>query len=90
MLLEPYFNMKNKINQNIYPWIVKWHFIGGIISAPIVVILAITGLIYLFKDKYEAPQKAALAHIEQKTESKMSFQQQWQLAKKEWKKVLEK
>lgn len=79
--------MKSKINQNIYPWIVKWHFIGGIISAPIVVILAITGLIYLFKDKYEAPQKAALTHIEQKTESKMNFQQQWQLAKKEWKKV---
>ncbi|UTA69046.1 PepSY domain-containing protein [Emticicia sp. 21SJ11W-3] len=79
--------MKNKINKNIYPWIIKWHFIGGIISAPIVILLALTGLIYLFKDKYEAPQKAAFAHIEQKTENKMSFQQQWQLAKKEWKKV---
>ncbi|MFD2520621.1 PepSY-associated TM helix domain-containing protein [Emticicia soli] len=79
--------MKNKTSKNIYPWIVKWHFIGGIISAPIVILLALTGLIYLFKDKYEAPQKAALAHIEQKTENKMSFQQQWQLAKKEWKKV---
>ncbi|GAB3522035.1 PepSY domain-containing protein [Emticicia fontis] len=80
-------DMKNKISKNIYPWIVKWHFIGGIISAPIVILLATTGLIYLFKDKYEAPQKAALTHIEQKTENKMSFQEQWQLAKKEWKKV---
>jgi uncharacterized iron-regulated membrane protein len=79
--------MKNNISKSIYPWIVKWHFIGGVISAPIVIILALTGLIYLFKDKYEAPQKVALAHVEQKTQSKMSFQEQWQLAKKEWEKV---
>ncbi|WP_439482381.1 PepSY-associated TM helix domain-containing protein [Cyclobacterium plantarum] len=78
--------MKNTINKNIYPWIMKWHFIGGIISAPILVILAITGLIYLFKDSYEAPQKQALTHIEQKAENKMSYQQQWELAKAEWEK----
>ena len=64
----------------------KWHFIGGIVSAPIVVILAITGIIYLFKDNYEAPQKRELLQIEQKTENKMSFQKQWEFAQKEWKK----
>lgn len=78
--------MKNNIRKNIYPWIWKWHFIGGIISAPFVLVLAITGFIYLFKDNYEAPQKKVLTRIEQKTENKMSFQQQWVLAKKEWKK----
>jgi uncharacterized iron-regulated membrane protein len=78
--------MKNNISKNIYPWIWKWHFIGGIISAPFVLVLAITGFIYLFKDNYEAPQKKVLTRIEQKTENKMSFQQQWVLAKKEWKK----
>jgi uncharacterized iron-regulated membrane protein len=51
-----------------------------------VLVLAITGFIYLFKDNYEAPQKKVLTRIEQKTENKMSFQQQWSLAKKEWKK----
>lgn len=79
--------MKNKISKNIYPWIWKWHFIGGIISAPVVAILAITGLIYLFKDSYEAPKKQALTRIEQKSENKMSFQQQWELAKTEWEKA---
>jgi uncharacterized iron-regulated membrane protein len=79
--------MKQFISKNIYPWIWKWHFIGGIISAPIVVILSITGIIYLFKDNYEAPQKQILTHIEKKTENKISFQQQWELAKTEWKKA---
>jgi uncharacterized iron-regulated membrane protein len=78
--------MKNNIKKNIYPLIWKWHFIGGIVSAPIVVILAITGIIYLFKDNYEAPQKQELLRIEQKTENKMSFQQQWAFAQKEWEK----
>lgn len=79
--------MKNKIIKNIYPWIWKWHFIGGIISAPIVITLAITGIIYLFKDNYEAHTKQALSQIEQKTENKISYQQQWELAKNEWEKV---
>ncbi|PKP15650.1 MAG: PepSY domain-containing protein, partial [Bacteroidetes bacterium HGW-Bacteroidetes-23] len=48
---------------------------------------AFTGLIYLFKDSYEAPQKQALTRIEQRSEIKMSFQQQWELAKNEWGKV---
>jgi uncharacterized iron-regulated membrane protein len=78
--------MKKFIQKNIYPLIWKWHFIGGIVSAPIVVILAITGIIYLFKDNYEAPQKRELLQIEQKTENKMSFQKQWEFAQKEWKK----
>jgi uncharacterized iron-regulated membrane protein len=79
--------MKNKINKNIYPWIWKWHFIGGFLSAPIAVILAVTGIIYLFKDNYEAPQKKTLTYIEYKTEPKMSFQQQWEFAKTQWQKV---
>ncbi|NJO89648.1 MAG: PepSY domain-containing protein [Chloroflexia bacterium] len=78
--------MKKRIIKNIYPWIWKWHFIGGIISAPIVITLAITGIIYLFKDSYEAPRKLELLQIEQKTENKMNFQQQWEFAQKEWKK----
>ncbi|MCL7988468.1 PepSY domain-containing protein [Sphingobacterium sp. lm-10] len=76
--------MKKKISKQIYPWIWKWHFIGGMISAPIVILLAITGLIYLFKDSYEAPQKQIMMRIEQKTDSKMSFQQQWELVQTAW------
>ncbi|UAB82387.1 PepSY domain-containing protein [Marixanthomonas sp. SCSIO 43207] len=46
--------MKNKkLNQ----WLWKWHVIAGLISAPFIVLLAITGGIYLFKDTYEKGRK---------------------------------
>lgn len=69
--------MKNKkLNQ----WLWKWHFIAGLISLPFVILLAITGGIYLFKDKYEAPKQAHIKTV--KVEGKaMSFDEQWQLAK---------
>jgi uncharacterized iron-regulated membrane protein len=72
--------------KNIYQWIWRWHFIGGIISAPIVIMLAITGGIYLFKDTYEAPQKILLKQVNQKSENRISYQQQLELAKEKWKK----
>ncbi len=73
--------------KNIYQWIWKWHFIAGIISAPIVIILAITGIIYLFKDTYEAPQKLSLKQVHQKTGNRISYQQQWEVAKANWDKA---
>ena len=52
--------MKNKeINQ----WLWKWHIIAGLVSMPIVLILAITGGIYLFKDRYEAPRQQRIKKI---------------------------
>lgn len=69
--------MKNrKLNQ----WLWKWHFIAGLVSLPFVILLAITGGIYLFKDKYEAPQQAQIKTIEV-TGKPISYQQQWELAK---------
>ncbi|MGJ8734824.1 MAG: PepSY domain-containing protein, partial [Cellulophaga sp.] len=69
--------MKNrKLNQ----WLWKWHFIAGLISLPFVVLLAITGGIYLFKEAYEAPKQAHIKTV--KVEGKaISYQEQWQLAK---------
>ncbi|EPR67676.1 PepSY-associated TM helix domain-containing protein [Cyclobacterium qasimii] len=79
--------MKKTINQNIFPWIWKWHFIGGIISAPVIIILAITGILYLFRDSYEASQIQRLSQVEEMAGDKMTYQQQWELVKKEWEKV---
>ncbi|OEK09704.1 peptidase [Flavivirga aquatica] len=69
--------MKNKkLNQ----WLWKWHFIAGLISLPFVVLLAITGGIYLFKDNYEAPKQEHIKVV--KVEGKaISYQKQWELAK---------
>ena len=70
--------MKNrKLNQ----WLWKWHFIAGLISLPFVILLAITGGVYLFKDQYEAPKQAHIKTV--KVEGNViSFTKQWELAKK--------
>ena len=71
--------MKNrKLNQ----WLWKWHFIAGIIALPFVILLAITGGIYLFKDTYEAPKQAHIKFVKAETDANaISYQKQWELAK---------
>ncbi len=71
-----------KLNQ----WLWKWHFIAGLIALPFVVLLAITGGVYLFKDNYEAPQYKKIKEVEAFGAS-ASFQEQWDLAKKAGKKA---
>ncbi|WP_299443290.1 PepSY domain-containing protein [uncultured Aquimarina sp.] len=63
---------KSKLNK----WLWKWHFIAGIISLPFVLILSITGMIYLFKSDYEAPRQK---HIKEVTVigTPISLQEQW-------------
>lgn len=73
--------MKQHLNQ----WIWKWHFIGGLVSIPIVVLLSVTGIIYLFKDDYEQPIKEKLTAISPKGE-KLTYEQQWQIAQAQWEK----
>lgn len=71
--------MKNKkLNQ----WLWKWHFIAGLISLPFVILLAITGGVYLFKDNYDVPKQAHIKTIKVENEA-ISYQEQWQLAKPE-------
>jgi len=71
--------MKN----NLYNWIWKWHFIGGLISLPVILLLAITGTVYLFKDDYEKPIKEKLMTVKAVGEP-LSYQQQWEIAKQNW------
>ncbi|MEC3906232.1 PepSY domain-containing protein [Tamlana sp. 2201CG12-4] len=75
--------MKNKkLNQ----WLWKWHFIAGLISLPFVLLLAITGGIYLFKDSYEAPKQTHIKTVKATGEA-ISYQGQWELAKSALKKA---
>lgn len=66
-----------------YNWIWKWHLIGGLVSLPVVLILAITGIIYLFKDQYEEPLHASIRRVEIGGE-KLTYQEQWDRAKSSW------
>jgi len=69
--------MKHKeLNQ----WLWKWHFIAGLISLPFVILLAITGGVYLFKDNYNTPRQAHIKTIKPVGQP-ISYSAQWQLAK---------
>lgn len=61
----------------------KWHYIGGLFTLPVVIVLAVTGLIYLCKDYYEAPQRAELRTVSSVGEG-LSLSEQLKIATANW------
>ncbi len=45
--------MKSKKIKQLNKWMWKWHFIAGVILMPFILLLTITGTVYLFKGIYE-------------------------------------
>ncbi len=70
--------MKNK---KLHQWLWKWHFIAGIVSLPFVVILSITGGIYLFNPKVTQKTKKSLQVNIAKKKEVISYQKQWEIVK---------
>ena len=68
-----------KKNEKLNKWLWKWHFIAGIISLPFIIILSITGGIYLFKGDYEASKHENIKIVTVKG-TPISLQQQWEIA----------
>ena len=75
------------MKKTAYNWIWKWHFLGGLVVFPIVLLLAVTGIIYLFKDQYEKPRHAEFKQVEI-SGNKISYQDQWQKANRSWDKKI--
>ncbi|WP_280936736.1 PepSY-associated TM helix domain-containing protein [Aquimarina sp. 2201CG14-23] len=69
--------MKKKSTLHIWLW--KWHFVAGLISLPFVLILSITGTIYLFKSDYETPRQKHIKEVVVQG-SPISLQEQWEIA----------
>ena len=69
-------------NAKLNAWLWKWHFIAGIISLPLIVLLSITGGIYLFNADYEQKTKTSLQKVEV-AENRISFQEQLELITQE-------
>lgn len=68
-----------KLNQ----WLWKWHFIAGIISLPFVIVLSITGGIYLFKSDVENEVIQEIQKINsKKNTNQLSYDKQWEIAQK--------
>lgn len=74
------------MKKNIYNWVWKWHLIAGLFSLPIVLILSITGIIYLFKDNYEKVQYEEVTKVKP-TKKSISYQEQWVIAQSLWDKT---
>ncbi len=77
------FNFKKKIMKytNSNQWLWKWHVIGGLVSLPFVLVLAVTGGIYLFKDNVEKPVLDTLKKVTIQ-QNPISYNEQLQLATK--------
>ncbi len=69
--------MKKKSKLNSWLW--KWHFIAGLISLPFVLILSITGTIYLFKSDYETPKQKNIKEVTVQG-TPILLQEQWRIA----------
>ncbi|MEL4308559.1 PepSY-associated TM helix domain-containing protein [Joostella sp. CR20] len=65
----------NKLNK----WLWKWHFIAGLISLPFILLLSVTGTIYLFKAQYEAPIYKPIKEVIAEG-TPISYQEQWEIA----------
>ncbi|MBE7690182.1 PepSY-associated TM helix domain-containing protein [Tenacibaculum piscium] len=75
--------MKNKkLNQ----WLWKWHFIAGLISLPFILVLSITGAVYLFNPDVQSNAIAKIQDVENLHKTPISYQQQWEIAKEKLKK----
>ena len=68
-----------KKNQQLNIWLWKWHFIAGIIALPFIILLSITGGVYLFKDRYEKPLYQHIKEVKA-IGTPISFQEQWAIA----------
>lgn len=52
-----------KKNEKLNKWLWKWHVIAGLISLPFILVLSVTGGIYLFKGDYETPRQKHIKEV---------------------------
>ncbi|WP_459211784.1 PepSY-associated TM helix domain-containing protein [Aquimarina rhabdastrellae] len=69
-----------KKNLSLHIWLWKWHFIAGMIALPFIIVLAITGGIYLFKNDYQAATVAKTKHISPHKGATISLEKQKEVA----------
>lgn len=68
-------------NIKLNAWLWKWHFIAGVISLPFIILLSITGGIYLFNASYQEDAVKPLKEVTA-TGTPLSFQSQLELVTK--------
>lgn len=69
-------NSKRGRNSALYQAMWRWHFYAGVIFAPFLIILAISGAIYLFKPQIEANLYRDLYEVKEVGDEKLSYEKQ--------------
>jgi uncharacterized iron-regulated membrane protein len=68
-----------KKNTQLNQWLWKWHVVSGLISLPFMLLLAVTGVTYLFKDNVNQQLYKNTLFIEKPTSGKLSLSYSQQL-----------
>jgi len=76
------------MRNGFYNLLWKSHFLAGIVVVPFVILLSVTGIIYLFKDNYEKSLLQSYSAYEPKGKS-LSYEQQLHIAQINWSKTPE-
>lgn len=69
-------------NRKLHQWVWKWHFLAGLVSLPFILLLAITGGVYLFNPQVETKARNKIQDIEQIHTAPISYQKQLEIAVK--------
>lgn len=70
-----------KKDTGLNQWLWKWHVIAGLLTLPIMLLLTITGVIYLFKDDVNQYVYRDAMYVTPQSTAKLSLEQQLQVAK---------
>lgn len=73
-----------KKNTQLNQWLWKWHIVGGLVSLPFMLLLAVTGVIYLFKTDVNQQLYKDILIVEAPSQNKqvLSYTEQLQSAQK--------
>jgi len=69
-----------KKNRKLNQWLWKWHFIAGVVSLPFILLLSITGAVYLFNPAVEKEAIAKVQNIERTGVNPVSYDKQYETA----------
>ncbi len=61
--------------EGLYRVIWRWHFYAGMIIAPVLIVVTVTGALYIFKDELEGVMHPGVTYVEPGTE-RVSYEQQ--------------
>ena len=75
--------INNALRLSLKRWIWRWHIIGGLISLPCILLLCVTGVVYLFKAQLNTALYQDVLQVQRPLNHQpvLSLQEQYNAAK---------